>query len=114
MFGGVMLMLLSLPLEGIPDNSFPPEYFLALAWLSFLSAAAISIWFSLLKRPGVKVSVLNVWKFLIPVSGAILSWILIKEEKPDIISVAGMSVIAVSLIVLNISNRREVKFKKEG
>jgi len=114
MFGGVMLMLMSLPVEGIPDNSFPPEYFLALAWLSFLSAAAISIWFSLLRRPGVKVSVLNVWKFLIPVSGAILSWILIKEEKPDIVSVAGMSVIAVSLIVLNISNRREVQSKRGG
>ena len=114
MFGGLMLMLISLPLEGIPSLSFPPEYFLALAWLSFLSAAAISIWFSLLRRPGVKVSVLNVWKFLIPVSGAILSWILIENEKPDLISVAGMTVIGVSLIALNISNRREVQLKKRN
>ena len=71
--GGLMLLLVSIPVEGINTGPFPAEYFAALAWLSFLSAAAISIWFVLLKRPGVKVSVLNVWKFLIPVSGAVLS-----------------------------------------
>ena len=73
--GGLMLFLVSIPVEGIHHGPFPPTYFYALAWLSFLSAAAITIWYSLLKRPNVKVSVLNVWKFLIPVSGAILSWI---------------------------------------
>ncbi|MDD4109018.1 MAG: DMT family transporter [Prolixibacteraceae bacterium] len=114
MFGGLMLMLLSIPAEGLPSQSFPLKYFLALAWLSFLSAAAISIWFILLKRPGVKVSVLNVWKFLIPVSGAILSWILLKNEKPDLISIAGMAVIAISLVVLNLSNRKQGQLGKRA
>ena len=66
--GGFLLLIVSIPLEGVTPGPFPPVYFAALGWLSFLSAAAISIWFSLLKRPGVKVSILNVWKFLIPVS----------------------------------------------
>lgn len=103
--GGFLLLMVSIPVEGISAGPFPPVYFAALGWLSFLSAAAISIWFSLLKRPGVKVSILNVWKFLIPVSGAILSWILIENEKPDPVSIAGMVVIAFSLISLSLSNR---------
>lgn len=104
MIGGLALFLVSLPVEGLASVPFPRDYYLALGWLSFLSAAAFTIWFSLIKRPGVKVSELNVWKFLIPVSGAILSWVLIAEEEPDWISVTGMLIIASSLVVLNLSN----------
>ena len=111
LFGGLMLMAVSVPVEGISTGPFPPEYFGALAWLAFLSAAAISIWFVLLKRPAVKVSVLNVWKFLIPVSGAILSWVILENEHPDWLSVSGMLVIALSLLVLNFSMRRKRRNK---
>lgn len=111
--GGLLLLLVSIPVEGVNTGPFPLKYYLALGWLSFLSAAAISIWFVLLKRPGVKVSVLNVWKFLIPVSGAILSWIILENEKPDLISVLGMIIIAVSLITLSYANRKSIKQKTE-
>uniref|UniRef100_UPI003216A5FD DMT family transporter n=1 Tax=uncultured Draconibacterium sp. TaxID=1573823 RepID=UPI003216A5FD len=107
--GGILLSVVSVPVEGIHLGPFPPKYWYALAWLSFLSAAAITIWYSLLKRPGVKVSILNVWKFLIPVSGAALSWIIMANEKPDLISILGMTIIAVSLLALNYANRREQK-----
>ncbi len=105
--GGLMLIAVSVPVEGIPHQSFPPVYFYALAWLSFLSAAAITIWYTLLKRPGVKVSLLNAWKFLIPVSGAVLSWLIITEETPDIPSLAGMAIIGLSLYMLNYANRKQ-------
>ncbi|SHE68075.1 Permease of the drug/metabolite transporter (DMT) superfamily [Mariniphaga anaerophila] len=109
MIGGLVLGLISIPVEGINLGPFPPKYYVALAWLSFLSAAAISIWYILLRRPGVKVSVLNVWKFLIPVSGAILSWMILEDEEPDLISILGMLVIASSLILLNYTNRKSIK-----
>ncbi len=109
--GGLMLFLLSIPVEGIDFGPFPATYYIALGWLSFLSAAAITIWYALLKRPGIKVSVLNVWKFLIPVLGAALSWMLIKNEKPDLISVIGMIVIAVALVTLNYANRKQQVLK---
>jgi drug/metabolite transporter (DMT)-like permease len=99
--GGILLYIMSLPLEGFHHGPFPAEYYGSLIWLSFVSAAAFSIWYSLLKRPGVKVSELNVWKFLIPVSGAGLSWLLIKGEKPDWMTVTGMVVIAGSLLLMN-------------
>ncbi|HZL10992.1 MAG TPA: DMT family transporter [Prolixibacteraceae bacterium] len=104
--GGVSLLALSFPIEGTPHHSFPAEYFIALTWLSFLSAAAITIWNTLLRRPEVKVSELNMWKFLIPVSGAFLSWMILPDESPDFISVSGMVFIGMALVILNLSYRK--------
>ncbi len=109
--GGLTMVAVAVPVEGINWGPFPPAYYLTLGWLSFLSAAAFTIWYSLLQRPGVKVSELNIWKFLIPPAGAALSWILIKNEKPDWISISGMLVITVSLITLNYANRKALKIK---
>jgi len=100
--GGLAMLLISIPFEGFPKQSFPTEYFVALAWLSFLSAAAITIWNTLLRRSDVKVSELNIWKFLIPVAGAVLSWIILPNESPDVISVSGMVLIAFALLILNL------------
>jgi drug/metabolite transporter (DMT)-like permease len=109
MLGGLMLFLVSIPVEGVHFGPFPAAYYYALAWLSLLSAVAITIWNTLLKRPGVKVSLLNVWKFLIPVSGATLSWLLLTDENPDFISITGMVIIALSLLALNYSNRKAAR-----
>ncbi len=105
--GGLVLFIISVPVEGLASGPFPLPYFLSLGWLSFLSAAAISIWYVLLARPGVKVSVLNSWKFLIPVSGAWLSWVLLPGEKPDTTQIAGMAVIALALVLLGKANHRQ-------
>jgi len=99
--GGLVLFLVSLPKEGIHLEPFPFEFWASLSWLSVLSAIAFSIWFALLKRPGVKISNLNTWKFLIPVIGAILSWWILPDESPDFYSITGMIVVASSLLVIN-------------
>lgn len=104
--GGIVLVLISIPVEGFSLHSPATEYFISLGWLSFLSAAAFAIWYTLLKRPGVKVSELNTWKFIIPVAGAMLSWLVMPDERPDLKSVSGMIVIASSLLVMNFSNLR--------
>jgi len=53
----------------------------------------------LLQRPEVKVSQLNLWKFIIPVFGAIFSWLLLPDESPHLSSVVGMVVIAASIVL---------------
>jgi len=70
-----------------------------------MAASAFSLWFKLLQRPGVKVSELNLWKFVIPVLGAILSWLLIPDEHPEWLTVSGMIIITVSLIMFYRSTR---------
>jgi drug/metabolite transporter (DMT)-like permease len=107
--GGILFLLVSLPAEGIKNGPFPWIYYLALGWLSFISAAALTIWYALLKRPGVKVSELNSWKFIIPVSGAFLSWSLVKGERPDFYSILGMVVIAVSLVAISYGKNKAKK-----
>jgi drug/metabolite transporter (DMT)-like permease len=106
LLGGSLLFLVSVPVEGFTSFRQPLEYYLVLAWLSILSAAAISIWFILLKRPGVKVSELNFWKFLIPLAGAILAWLILPGEKINIFAIAGMIIIAGSLLLLNLHKHR--------
>ncbi|MCK4748650.1 MAG: EamA family transporter, partial [Bacteroidales bacterium] len=101
MFGGIALFILSIPFEGLKFSINEYPYYISLGWLSVMSAVAFSIWFVLLRRPGIKVSVLNVWKFLIPVFGAVLSWIILPDDKPEFIAITGMVFITLSLIVLN-------------
>ena len=97
--GGVIFYLVSIPLEGHSDDLLPARYWFILLWLSFMAASAFSLWFKLLQRPGVKVSELNLWKFVIPVVGAILSWLLIPDEHPEWLTVSGMIIITLSLII---------------
>ena len=104
--GGLLLYLISIPVEGLVSEPFPKEYWLILLWLSFMAAAAFSIWFKLLQRPGVKVSELNLWKFIVPVVGAILSWMFVPDEHPEWITVSGIIIISVSLIMFYRSNRK--------
>lgn len=96
--GGMIIFLLSIPVEGIAGVPKPTEYWLVLGWLSFVSAVAFSLWYMLLQRPHVKVSELNLWKFIIPVVGAILSWFFVPGEKPEWLTITGMMIITASLI----------------
>lgn len=103
--GGFMLFIVSIPLEGVASFNKSLPYYVSLVYLSLLSAAAISIWFVLLKRPGVKVSDLNFWKFLIPLAGAIMAWLILPDEKINIYAILGMLIIMTALVLLNIHKR---------
>ncbi len=97
--GGLILYLISTQVETAPKGPFPVKYLMVLFWLSGMAATAFSIWFKLLQRPGVKVSELNLWKFITPVIGAGLSWLLIPDEHPEWLTVSGMIIITLSLII---------------
>jgi len=105
--GGFLLWVFGITIEGFSTGPFPIPYYLSLAWLSFLSASAIAIWYTLLKTPGISVSGLNMWKFIIPVFGAILSWLILPDEHPDFVSVLGMVLIATALITVNARKRQQ-------
>ena len=108
--GGIMLFLTSLVVEKPQIGSFPAEFYLALIWLAIIPAAGFSLWYGLLQKPGVKVSELNMWKFVIPVIGCVLSWILLPGENPDIPSVTGIVVITLALYLVQTP---EGRFKRK-
>lgn len=95
--GGVMLLLASLVVEKPEIKAYPAEFYMALVWLAFIPAAAFSLWYGILQRPGVKVSEINMWKFVVPVTGCVLSWILVPGESPDFQTVSGIIVITMAI-----------------
>ncbi|MCK9343274.1 MAG: DMT family transporter [Massilibacteroides sp.] len=105
--GGLSILILSELFER-PNWTvhLPLEFYLTWIWLALVSTFAIAIWYTLLQRPGVKVSTLNFWTFIIPVFGAIFSWIFLPNEKPDRLSLIGMLVIGLSLVLINYHNRK--------
>lgn len=110
--GGVMLFITSAFFEPIIISNFPMEYYIALLWLSVLSAVALSIWVYLLKETKVAVSDLNLWKFIIPVSGACLSWFLLPDENPTVMAIAGMVLTGMALLWVNRINKKQAERKK--
>jgi len=111
--GGAMLLIVSLFVEGAASLAGKSlRFYGALAWLAFLSAAGFSIWFTVLKRPGVSVTDMNRWKFIIPLFGSTLSWLLVDGESPSIHSIAGMAVVLLSVMYYEYLIRRDVKQQK--
>ncbi|WP_168433169.1 DMT family transporter [Pontiella sulfatireligans] len=97
LLGGVVLLLIAFPFEGAANFALPPAFYGQLMWLAVISATAFAIWFHLLSK--IKVSKLNLWKFLIPLSGATLSWLLLPDESPTLPSLAGMALIVAGIVI---------------
>jgi drug/metabolite transporter (DMT)-like permease len=96
--GGFMLLAASFFVEDLRDLNWNIQFLLALAWLVTVSSVGISIWYWLLLSRGAKVGALSVWKFIVPVSGAILGWTLIPGDFPDMGAIVGMVLIAASVL----------------
>ena len=112
--GGCMLLVLGVCSYGTPQVSGQSDAFYGtLLWLAFVSAGACSLWFYALKMPGVKVSELNTWKFMIPVSGATLCWCFLPDESLDLSrdwgQLVGMACVAISIISYNLIVLRRAK-----
>jgi drug/metabolite transporter (DMT)-like permease len=97
MLGGTVLLLIAVPFEGPARLAQPMAYYGALLWLAMISSTAFAIWFFLLSK--IKVSRLNLWKFLIPLNGAALSWLFIPGESPSLASLAGMALIITGIVI---------------
>ena len=112
LFGGAILLVLSRVLENqkgfVPDGTF----YLALAWLMLVSAVGVSLWFWLLRVRNAGAGALSVWKFIIPVAGAVLGWLLMSGDNPDAGSVTGMALIAVSVPAFFLDSAKRLRRNK--
>lgn len=98
--GGLGLLAAGLWTEGPLTQTPPLAFWAGLLWLAIIPAGAFSLWYWILAQPGVKVSELNAWKFLVPVFGCILAWLLLPGEHPDWASLTGIAIIAAALWLL--------------
>jgi drug/metabolite transporter (DMT)-like permease len=96
--GGATLFLMSLPTEGLMSFQQPLSFYMSLLWLSIVSAVGFSIWYGMIQKAEVRVSELNMLKFLNPVLGAVLSWIIMAQDSPDVYTVSGMIIISLAVL----------------
>ncbi|MFC2324232.1 MAG: DMT family transporter [Bacteroides sp.] len=98
--GGAVLLLAGWLVEGVTPLPDSPRFYGALFALCTISSGAFVLWFWVLQDPAVKVSRLHVWKFLIPLLGALTAWFFLPEEHPTLGALLGMSFIVLALFVL--------------
>ncbi|OQY40384.1 MAG: hypothetical protein B6229_01940 [Spirochaetaceae bacterium 4572_7] len=96
--GGVSLLILSLFIYDDITFQLPIKFYFSLGWLIFISAAGFSMWYHLLSTRKESLISMNIWKFIIPVSGGILGWILIPNDSPNLQSIFGMGLVASSIL----------------
>ena len=99
--GGLMLFVISIAVDGgvkpLPLDNV--EFLIATGAIIAFTVIAIMTWYSLLARPEVKVSELNMWKFIMPIFGTFISWAMIESDKPNVYSVTGVVVLTISLVL---------------
>ncbi|MDY0395765.1 DMT family transporter [Virgibacillus halophilus] len=102
--GSVLLLLVGLPQMQPGAIVFTPLGWVLLIYSAFLSAAAFALWYSILKYN--KAGEIAIYKFITPVSGAILSAMFIKGESLNMAILAGVALVAAGVSAIN--------FKKKG
>lgn len=106
-FGGIILMLCGLIGGGKIENMNGPA-FAILIWLAFVSAAAYSIWSTLLKYN--PVSKVAIYGFMNPVFGVILSAILLHEgDHVGVSAITALILVSIGIYICNSAPRIKQK-----
>lgn len=97
--GSLLLLVLGIPalLEG--GLTLTPLFWVLFVYSAFLSAAAFSIWYTLLKYN--KAGEVTIYRFVIPISGAILSTLLLPDEKMTFSVFAALVLVAAGISAVN-------------
>lgn len=114
-FGGLLLYLTGVGVEGYKNFiGKPMGFYASLGILVFVSVFAFSFWFMALQDKNTKVSEVNMCRLINPILGAVLSWIMLPDEKPTFNTIAGMIIIVFSLIFYFRGKEYFEKNKKEN
>lgn len=98
-FGSMLLLVLGIPTLVGDSLTFTPLFWALFVYSAFLSAAAFSIWYTLLKYN--KAGEVTIYRFVIPISGAVLSAIFLPDEQLTISIFAALMLVAVGISAVN-------------
>lgn len=98
-FGALMILGISFPFSGGNSIHWTNGSLSVLIYLSFISATAFSLWYSLLKYN--KVSHISIFKFAIPIFGTILSAVILPGENLNFRVVISLILTAIGIFLVN-------------
>ncbi|WP_454193795.1 DMT family transporter [Paenibacillus sp. Marseille-Q7038] len=110
MLGGIMLLVISVPVTGFVPFPMDGTTFLYLFYLALLSAAGFGLWNTIMKYN--EVGRVSMYLFFIPVFGVILSSLILGEELSGWIAVS-LSLVVSGIIIVNrsVSDKRLKRLK---
>ncbi len=97
--GSLLLLILGIPTLLDGRLNLTPLFWALFIYSAFLSAAAFSIWYILLKHN--KAGEVTIYRFVIPISGAILSTILLPDERLTLSILAALILVALGIGAVN-------------
>ncbi|WP_255306929.1 DMT family transporter [Paraliobacillus sp. PM-2] len=97
--GAIVLLVIGFPQLQADAIQFTPLGTGLLLYSALLSAAAFALWYSLLKyHPASKISM---YKFIVPVTGVLLSTIFIPGEQLNVMIIGAIVMVASGIVVVN-------------
>jgi drug/metabolite transporter (DMT)-like permease len=97
--GSVLMLVIGLPQLQENAMSFTPLGWWLFIYSAFLSAIAFALWYSILKYN--KAGEISIYRFVTPVSGAILSALFIPGEKLTLLVIGALALVAVGFVAIN-------------
>ena len=97
--GSALMLIIGVPQMNAQAMIFTPLGWGLLIYSAILSAVAFALWYSILKYN--KAGEISMYKFITPVSGAILSAMFIPGEKLSLFIVGALALVAVGIIAVN-------------
>ena len=103
--GSIVLLILGLPTLSPNAITFTTKGVMLLIYASFLSAIAFSLWYALLKYN--KAGEIGIYKFMIPISGALLSIMFIPQEKFNMNIIFALLFVTIGIVSINYTRKRK-------
>lgn len=97
--GAGLMLLIGVPKMGENAMQFTPLGWGLLIYSAVLSAVAFALWYSILKYN--KAGEISMYKFITPVSGAILSAMFIPGEALSLFILGALALVAIGIIAVN-------------
>ncbi|MCT2535159.1 DMT family transporter [Aquibacillus koreensis] len=107
--GAIILLLIGIPQIGEGAITFTPFGWGLLLYSALLSSIAFGLWYSLLKFN--YAGEISIYKFIVPVSGTVLSSIFIPGEQLNLFIMLSIAMVASGIIVINYKNKQTQKRK---
>lgn len=99
LLGSGLLLVLGLPALFNQSLTFTPLFWILFVYTALLSATAFSIWYTLLKYN--KAGEVTIYRFTIPITGAILSGLLLPDETLTLMTIGALALVALGITAVN-------------